>query len=135
MHIDLYFEAEQYIETHREHCMVELEVAEKQALYVCALWENLRHLSAFHSDVTVHIPLILGVNDSLEDMEVFGRIIKDTEIKKIELLRYNYMAESKYQMVGLEYESFGSKSQSDSNMKLLCEKLQNCLQGKNISYR
>lgn len=96
--------------------------------------ENLRRLSSLHPNITLRIPLIPGVNDSMEDMNAFGRIIKTIKIEKIELLRYNYMAESKYQVIGLEYESFGSESQSDSYMKQLQEILQKQLPEKKVFY-
>lgn len=85
--------------------------------------ENLRKLTDTGAAVTLRIPLIPGVNDSLEDMDAIGCIIKDMGIIAVELLRYNYLAESKYQSVGMKYEKFGTESQADSKMSALQDRL------------
>lgn len=85
---------------------------------------NLRKLTSTNKQVIIRIPLIPGVNDSLEDMDLFGNILKSINASAIELLRYNYMAESKYRAVGMEYVEFASQTQNDSIMTALQARLQ-----------
>lgn len=103
---------------------------EKHRLYTgqdnTRILENIRRLSNLKERIIIRIPLIPGVNDSLEDMEAFGEIIRTfgSGIQGVELLRYNYLAKSKYQLMGMNYESFGDEAQQDEKMKVLCERLQ-----------
>jgi pyruvate formate lyase activating enzyme len=87
--------------------------------------ENIRKLSGLHDRMVLRIPLIPSVNDTPEDMSLFAGIINtfDSGIQGVELLKYNYLAESKYTIAGKDYVSFGDSAQSDETMKLLCEAL------------
>ncbi|MBE7045696.1 MAG: glycyl-radical enzyme activating protein [Ruminococcaceae bacterium] len=87
--------------------------------------ENLKQLSHKHSNITLRIPLIPGVNDSPDDMKQFAEIILTLGdgVKEIELLRYNHMAEGKYQMTGRSYESFAADTQSPEQVETLCSVL------------
>lgn len=88
--------------------------------------ENIRRLSEQKEHVIIRIPLIPDVNDSLEDMDSFGKIIRTfgNGIRGVELLKYNYLAKSKYQLIGMKYESFGDEAQKEDKVKALCERLQ-----------
>jgi pyruvate formate lyase activating enzyme len=82
--------------------------------------DNLKKLSQLHSNIIIRIPLIPGVNDSTEDMYKFRQIIAELKgIKDIELLKYNYLASSKYRICGLEYNDFGNETQSDETIYTL----------------
>ncbi len=73
----------------------------------------------------MRIPLIPNVNDSLEDMKAFGKIINTLgDIKEVELLAYNYLAKGKYTSLGKEYVSFGETTQSKEKLSLLKEALE-----------
>ena len=87
--------------------------------------ENIRRLSNEFDNIVIRIPLIPGVNDSVEDMEKFSEIIRSfgSGIKGVELLRYNYLAESKYASLGMRYESFGKEAQSEEQITKLYKKL------------
>ncbi|MBQ2700092.1 MAG: glycyl-radical enzyme activating protein, partial [Clostridia bacterium] len=87
---------------------------------------NLKKLSALHDNITLRIPLIPGVNDSEDDMVLFAEIINTlgSGIRGVELLKYNYLAESKYTVAGKDYTRFGDNAQSDERVKALCEALQ-----------
>jgi len=87
---------------------------------------NLKKLSTLHDNITLRIPLIPGVNDSEDDMVLFAEIINTlgSGIRGVELLKYNYLAESKYTVAGKDYTRFGDNAQSDERVKALCEALQ-----------
>jgi len=84
--------------------------------------ENLQLLSERHHNVTVRIPLIPGVNDSAEELNAIGRILRrlGSGVKNVELLKYNILGASKYPAVGLEYTAFAPAAQSDEEMKKAC---------------
>lgn len=81
--------------------------------------ENITKLSNEHSNIILRIPVILGVNDSDDDINAFAEIINTfgEGIKEIELLKYNHLAESKYDIVGKDYTKFADRSQTDEEMK------------------
>lgn len=83
--------------------------------------ENIKRVSAIHDNVIIRIPLIPGVNDSEADIREFGKIINTfgDGVKGVELLKYNYLAESKYEGLGMEYQSFGKEKQTEAQMKSL----------------
>jgi len=87
--------------------------------------ENITKLSTKHSNIILRIPVIPGVNDSDDDIVAFSKIIKTfgKGIRKIELLKYNNLAESKYDILGKEYIKFADSSQTDEEMKKLCSSL------------
>ena len=69
----------------------------------------------------IRIPLIPGVNDSEADMQECGRIIAPfgDVVSDVELLRYNYLAESKYESMNMPYHSFGDETQSEERVEYL----------------
>ncbi len=84
--------------------------------------ENITKLSKEHSNVILRIPVIPGVNDSDDDINAFAEIIKTfgKGIKEIELLKYNHLAEAKYDIAGKEYTKFAKKTQTNEEMQKLC---------------
>ncbi len=100
--------------------------------------ENLHRLTRMRNHVILRIPLIPGVNDSIEDMKAFGALIASfgEGISSIELLKYNYLAESKYEIAGMSYHDFGHETQTDSHMKALALALTASLNGRfSVDYR
>lgn len=83
--------------------------------------ENLKRLSEIHDNIIIRIPLIPGVNDTECDMRKFSEIVKNfgKGIKDVELLKYNYLASSKYTQCGMEYHDFGEETQSDEYVEVL----------------
>lgn len=88
--------------------------------------ENIRKLSGIHQNIIVRIPVIPGVNDSVEDIFGFSREIArfGKGIRSVELLKYNPLAESKYTAADCEYHPFDTQPQSDEIMQKLCDTLQ-----------
>ena len=89
--------------------------------------ENIRKLSFEFDNIFIRIPLIPGVNDGMDDMKKFKDIISTfgTGIKGVELLKYNYLAESKYNSLGKVYNSFGTTTQTDKDVEILYKQLGN----------
>lgn len=86
---------------------------------------NLRRLYGVHSDITLRIPLIPGVNDSTDNLSrtaQFAASLGGTRKKFIELLKYNNLAKSKYESLGEVFTSYGTP-QSTAEMFRLCERL------------
>jgi len=88
--------------------------------------ENISRLAGTGKRIIIRIPLIPGVNDSEEDMAAFGKVIGAfaAGIEGVELLRYNYLGKSKYELLGKEYVSFGEEAQGEVTMQSLRKKLQ-----------
>jgi len=51
-------------------------------------------------------------------MTQFGRVISELggAVRSVELLKYNYLAETKYRLIGKEYTSFAREAQTDEQM-------------------
>lgn len=64
--------------------------------------KNIQQLSREHGDVWVRIPLIPGVNDSAENLEKSAEFLNGCGggIRRLEILRYNDLAKSKYEAMG-----------------------------------
>lgn len=94
--------------------------------------ENIRRLSELHQNIIIRIPLIPGVNDSAHDMVKFGEIISTFHggIKAVELLKYNYLARSKYESVGMDYTNFGTETQTQTLIGKLRQTLSDTLDGR-----
>lgn len=62
--------------------------------------DNLRFLCASGADVIIRVPLIPGLTDGISDMEALAAFISGElagRIRRVELLPYNKLAESKYE--------------------------------------
>ncbi|QGY46496.1 glycyl-radical enzyme activating protein [Maribellus comscasis] len=65
---------------------------------------NLEVLCSSDIDFYIRIPLIPGVNDTMENMEETARLIKDAKnLKRVELLPYHQIAGAKYPMLRKQY--------------------------------
>ena len=65
---------------------------------------NLQTLKRSGKPFVVRVPLIPGVNDSLENMEATRDLVKDAPgLQRLELLRYHKTAGAKYPKVDMEY--------------------------------
>lgn len=69
--------------------------------------ENLKKLFEKKAKVWIRIPVIKGVNDSLEEMRAIRKFLDEAGIpEKIELLPYHKMGENKYSALGKEVTLF-----------------------------
>ena len=87
--------------------------------------KNIRKLCQTGKQIILRIPIIPHVNDTDEDMTQFGKIIAEfgQAIQSIELLKYNYLAKSKYDLVGEKYTAFAQESQTDEEMSRYAQML------------
>jgi pyruvate formate lyase activating enzyme len=86
---------------------------------------NLVELSKEHDSILIRIPLIPGINDSMENLGETAEfaISLGRGIKGVELLRYNILAKSKYSLQQKEYISFSNETQGKEYMDELCKML------------
>ena len=92
--------------------------------------ENLQKLAiAAPGKVTVRIPLIPGVNDSAADIRGFASCLQPFSqmLAGIEVLRYNNLAQGKYQQLEIDYTDFGDQ-QSNETLLAYCSALEEALQ-------
>ncbi len=69
--------------------------------------ENLRKLIARNVNITLRIPIILGVNDRMEEMLAVKNFLFESRKKiKVELLPYHSMGEYKYSALGRAVPAF-----------------------------
>ncbi len=98
--------------------------------------DNIRYLAGSGVKVILRIPVIPGVNDGEADAAGFAERIASfgDGIGEIELLRYNNLASSKYEIAGMTYVSFGNSPQTDAEMTVIRDRLAAHLPGKNVYY-
>lgn len=78
--------------------------------------ENLKKLSKIHQNINLRMPIIEGVNDDNGHIEKTIELLKDLNIKKINLLPYHNIAKHKYEKLGLVYEDEKMSIPSDGKM-------------------
>ncbi len=67
--------------------------------------QNIKDLCSLQTEFVVRIPLIAGVNDSIENMRAVAELLKDAKkLFRVELLTYNTSAGAKYSWLGREYK-------------------------------
>ena len=65
--------------------------------------ENYKLLSSIGKDMVTRIPLIPGVNDTLDNIKETAIFMAQNGKQYVELLPYNKLAGGKYKLVGREY--------------------------------
>ncbi len=67
--------------------------------------DNLEILKASEVPFTIRVPVIAGVNDSLENTRLLGERLRGcVNLRTVELLPYNTMAGAKYPLLDWDYE-------------------------------
>jgi pyruvate formate lyase activating enzyme len=81
--------------------------------------ENLKKLSLAHAGIWIRIPVIVGVNASVENMIQTARFLKDEKIalKQINLLPYHNTGSGKYNRLQWEYPGENYTVPSDEELK------------------
>ena len=78
------------------------------------IFQNLEKLFATNANVWVRIPVILGVNNTVEEMRNIKQFLdKIGKPEKIELLPYHAMGEHKYSAIGRETTLFQTPSENE----------------------
>ena len=78
--------------------------------------DNLIKLSKIHNNINLRLPLIEGLNADENHIFEILKLIKNTNIKKINLLPYHDIAMHKYEKLGREY-SKNMKRPADEKLK------------------
>ena len=90
--------------------------------------ENLKHLANLGEKVILRIPLIPGITDTEENLVAISSVASTLKnIKRIDLLPYNEIAESKYKRLNKPSSLGALKSQSETelnNIKSVFNKLE-----------
>ena len=73
--------------------------------------ENFKRLAKeFKGEIIVRVPVIGGFNDSLAEMQKIAELVRENDIKKVELLNYNSLGEVKSKALNKEpYKFYPSK--------------------------
>ena len=84
---------------------------------------NLQILKHSGKEFVVRIPLVPSVNDTIENMYAVRDLLADaSNLKRVELLRYNKVAGAKYSMVGMEYKpSFDTEAEPQCHTDILID--------------
>ena len=79
--------------------------------------ENLIKLSQIHNNINLRLPLIEGINADENHIIKILELLKNTNIKKINLLPYHDIAIHKYEKLGRSYNSYKMKKPTDEKLK------------------
>ena len=75
------------------------------------IFENLKHLLKAGANVIVRIPVISGVNDSVEEMKQIKELLDSYgKVQGVELLPYHKMGEVKYEALSLDMQKWETPS-------------------------
>jgi pyruvate formate lyase activating enzyme len=67
--------------------------------------ENMKKLSSLHENITSRIPVIPGVNEDEQTLKrMYGFLLEETNIRRVELLPYHRLGMSKYHGLGRQYQ-------------------------------
>jgi pyruvate formate lyase activating enzyme len=84
--------------------------------------KNLYNLVNNHANIIIRIPVVRGVNDSIEEMEKIAMFIKNLNgVECTELLNFHQLGSGKYKSLGKEYLAEDIKPLSREEMKKLGE--------------
>lgn len=84
--------------------------------------ENLKTLDSMRKDIIVRVPIIPTYNDSHENIKNTAEFCSSLKsVKKIELLPYHNLGESKYRSMGKEYKLSDLEAPSSETMERLCK--------------
>jgi len=79
--------------------------------------DNARRLAASGVELVVRVPIIPERNDSPADVAELAKFLKTLDgVRRIELLPYNRLAESKYARLGLAYEPAGLETPNEAHI-------------------
>lgn len=86
--------------------------------------ENARRIAKIAKTV-IRIPIIPTLNDSVEDIDAFGKFVKELKtVNVIHILPYHDLGLSKYLALGREYMLKGIKAPSDEHMQEIKRQLE-----------
>jgi pyruvate formate lyase activating enzyme len=83
---------------------------------------NLRRLIEYGANVVVRIPLIPGVNMDEESIDEIISLLKDINVKKVDVLPFHQLGRSKYAALGMKYSLGESDSVKEEDVAELRER-------------
>ena len=84
--------------------------------------ENLRRLNLAGKHIWIRVPLIAGVNDTLENMNQVFTLAEELEyVQRVELLPYHEYGVGKYAQLGIQYELEGMKPPAESQIQAILD--------------
>ena len=90
-----------------------------------AILANLKHLASAGSNIIIRVPIVPGMNDGAGEAERIADIasyISDIKnIRYVELLPLNHMAEGKYDSLGMDYKAKEYPPPSSENLNELAK--------------
>jgi len=82
--------------------------------------ENLRMLSGMGVPIAIRVPVIPGMTDDEENLRAIAALAASLPgIRRVDLMRYNRLGESKWKRLGRTYALEGTVSQKDDEMERL----------------
>jgi pyruvate formate lyase activating enzyme len=85
---------------------------------------NLRALGEVHGNIWVRIPLVPGINDSAEDLDAAGEIIRQIKgVQQVNLLAYHETAVHKFQRLGRPYRAGRISAPTTRQMDIAAERI------------
>jgi len=84
--------------------------------------QNARLIPELGMDMVIRIPLIPGINDSVEDLTETARFVAGLEPQpSVNLLPYHNYGENKYKMLNMEYQLTGLKAPDEEHLERCAE--------------
>lgn len=84
--------------------------------------ENIRRIGQSEADLIIRVPVIPGFNDTEAEISNIARYAAGIDgVKKLHLLPYHRLGESKYKGLGMKYSLEGTEPLSPDRMKTLLE--------------
>jgi pyruvate formate lyase activating enzyme len=84
--------------------------------------KNLKNLVNNHAKIIIRIPVIQGVNDSVEEMEKIAKFIKELDsVERTEILNYHQLGSGKYKSLEKDYLAKEIKPLSSEEMEKIKE--------------
>lgn len=87
--------------------------------------DNLIKLSKIHNNINLRLPLIEGINADENHIIEILKLIRYTNINKINLLPYHDIAIHKYEKLGRDYDSYKMKRPTDEKLNRFKEIFEN----------
>lgn len=98
---------------------VKLANAEKHRHYTGTdnerILENLHRLSKNHARIWIRIPIIRGVNDTIQEMDAITSRLEGIAIEKVELLPYHKLGQSKFKAMDMTGQCFEAPDKETLN--------------------
>lgn len=87
--------------------------------------ENIKKISDLNKRIWIRMPMITGINDGEENLEMTMDFLKTIQFEHINLLPYHSIGKGKYTKLGREYKLQNIEQPSPERMEELAQKFRN----------